>query len=282
MEENMTPQKRTVLDYDDLRKMVPFFDGKPRLVKSLMKFLALDKVNWAHDHNCDVTGVPFVEGLLRDFDIKLKIDNEEVLKNLPEGGFITVSNHTFGALDGIILIKLIGQYRPKFKVIVNRILNYIWAMRPNFITVDQSASKDPEKQRVSIQGIRNAMMQVKRGEPLGLFPAGAMSKINHKFELQDREWQITMLQLIKKLNVPVIPIYFHGSNSWLFNIMGVVCWQLRSLMLPNEVFHKTHSTFHISIGNPISPEKQNEFSTPEELGRYLREQTYALKKQYKK
>ena len=46
-----TPIKRTVLDYDDIRKMVPFFDGKKRLVNFLLKLLSMDKVNWIHDHN---------------------------------------------------------------------------------------------------------------------------------------------------------------------------------------------------------------------------------------
>ena len=103
-----TPIKRTVLDYDDIRKMVPFFDGKKRLVNFLLKFLSVDKVNWIHDHNCDTPGVPFTAGLLNDLNIKLRIDNEERLDNLPEGSFITVSNHPLGALDGIALIKIVG------------------------------------------------------------------------------------------------------------------------------------------------------------------------------
>lgn len=116
------PIKRTVLDYNDICQLVPFFKGKEKLVNRLFRLLAVDKVNWIHDHNCDTPGVPFVQGLLRDLNITIDIRGEEVLKNLPkEGGFITVSNHPFGALDGIMLIKIIGEYRPDFKVMVNMI-----------------------------------------------------------------------------------------------------------------------------------------------------------------
>lgn len=273
-----TPIKRTVLEYDDLRKMIPFFEGKEKFVNWLIKFLSLDKVNDLHDHNCDTPGAPFVDGLLKELNISLRIDNEHVLDNLPEGAFVTVSNHPFGALDGIILIKLMASRRPNFKVMVNMFLNYISAMRPNFIAVDPLASEDPEKRATTMKGIREAMIHVKRGNPLGFFPAGAVSKINKNMRIVDREWQSTIIRLIQQLNVPVIPIYFHGHNSTWFNILGVISWKLRTLRLPSEVFRKKNKTFHISIGNPISVEEQAKYKTPEELGKFLKERTYSMRK----
>ena len=272
-----TPIKRTVLDYDDIRKMVPFFDGKKRLVNFLLKFLSVDKVNWIHDHNCDTPGVPFTAGLLKDLNIKLRIDNEERLDNLPEGSFITVSNHPLGALDGIALIKIVGERRPKFKVMVNMVLNYISAMRPNFIAVDSLASSDPKKKAVSMQGIKAAMMQVRSGEPMGFFPAGAVSKLNRSLHIEDREWQPTIIRLIKQMKVPVVPIYFHTRNSWWFTFLGMVSWQLRTLRLPAEVFRKKNATMHISIGETISVEEIEKFDDLKLLGEYLKQKTFAMR-----
>lgn len=272
-----TPIKRTVLDYDDIRKMVPFFDGKKRLVNFLLKFLSVDKVNWIHDHNCDTPGVPFTAGLLKDLNIKLRIDNEERLDNLPEGSFITVSNHPLGALDGIALIKIVGERRPKFKVMVNMVLNYISAMRPNFIAVDALASSDPKKKAVSMQGIKAAMMQVRSGEPMGFFPAGAVSKLNRSLHIEDREWQPTIIRLIKQMKVPVVPIYFHTRNSWWFTFLGMLSWQLRTLRLPAEVFRKKNATMHISIGETISVEEIEKFDDLKLLGEYLKQKTFAMR-----
>ena len=272
-----TPIKRTVLDYDDIRKMVPFFDGKKRLVNFLLKFLSVDKVNWIHDHNCDTPGVPFTAGLLKDLNIKLRIDNEERLDNLPEGSFITVSNHPLGALDGIALIKIVGERRPKFKVMVNMVLNYISAMRPNFIAVDALASSDPKKKAVSMQGIKAAMMQVRSGEPIGFFPAGAVSKLKRNLHIEDREWQPTIIRLIKQMKVPVVPIYFHTRNSWWFTFLGMLSWQLRTLRLPAEVFRKKNATMHISIGETISVEEIEKFDDLKLLGEYLKQKTFAMR-----
>lgn len=278
--DNITPApiKRTVLDYDDIRRMAPWFDGKPRLVNALMKLLAVDKVNWIHDHNCDTPGVPFTEGLLRDLNITMDVRGEETLRDLKDGPFITVSNHPFGALDGIMLIKLVGQHRPDFKVMVNMVLNYISAMRPNFIAVDALASNDPAKQAVSRQGIAQAIRQVKEGHVLGFFPAGAVSKFTWGLRIEDREWQPSVMRIIKKLRVPVVPIYFHGHNSLTFTILGMIDWRLRTLKLPSEVFRRHDETFRISVGRPIAADEQALYDTPEALGTFLKQQTYSMKK----
>lgn len=269
-----------VLNYEDICKMVPKLNGHEKLVNGLLHFLEVDKVNGVHGRCCDTPGPEFVKRLLfEEFNITLRVDNSEILDHLPDGAFITVSNHPLGALDGIALIYLITRKRPEYKVMVNMILNKISAMRPNFIAVDAWASDDPEKRAVSVNGIRQALKQLRDGKPVGFFPAGAMSKTTFGDGLQDRPWQPSILQIIARAKVPVIPIYFHDSNSWFCNLLGHICWPARSLMLPHEVFRKIGKTMHISIGQPISPEEQAAHgSTPEEIGAYLRRKTYELKK----
>lgn len=277
------PVKRTVLDYDDIVEMVPALKGKHRLVNWAMKVLAIDKVNWIHDHNFDTPGPQFCRGLLEDLDIKLRIDNEAVLDNLPEGAFITISNHPFGALDGITLIDIVGRRRPAFKVMVNMILNHIVALRPSFIAVDQTASDDPSKKAVSMKGIKEAIMQVRKGEPVGFFPAGAVGNYNKHLRFEDREWRESIIRLIQQLKVPVIPIFFHGYNSLWFRFLGVISWKLRTFRLPAEVFRRKGDTLHISVGDPISVEElESHSSSLKELGDFLRSRTYGLREQYGK
>ena len=267
-----------LLTYDDFRKLIPALDGHPKITNRLMKLLWLDKCNASHAAVCDTPGPEVARRLLEEqWHVNVEVEGAEVLDHLPEGAFITVSNHPFGAIDGIILINLIGSRRPRFKVMVNMILNYITSMRPNFIAVDQSASADPKKRAVSVAGIRAVLRQLKEGEPIGFFPAGAMSKTTLRHGLQDREWQDSVLQIIYKAKVPVIPIFFHGRNSRLCNIMGHVCWPLRSLMIPREMLKKSGKTVKVSIGQPVTVEEQRQFDSPKALGAYLREKTYALK-----
>ena len=268
-----------VLNYEIIAEMVPKLKGHEKLVNWLLHWLQVDEVNTVHGRWCDTPGPDFVKRMVeQDFKLKLRVDGEHVLDDMPDGRFITVSNHPFGALDGITLIYLVTRRFPDFKVMVNMILNKISAMRPNFIAVDALSSDDPAKRQVSVNGIREALRQLKEGKPLGFFPAGAMSKINIRGRLEDRPWQKSVIQIIGKSKVPVIPIFFHGSNSWWFNILGRVCWPARSLRLPAEVFRKRGKEIHISIGKPISVDEiAAHNSSPEKLGSFLRSKTYELR-----
>lgn len=267
-----------VMTYDDIRKMVPALDGHEKLVNGVLHFLAIDKVNRVHSTYCDTPGIEFAHRLAtEEFKWKLRVDNIEVLSRFKEGPFITVSNHPFGSYDGILLLDIVGAVRPDFKVMVNLILNKIQAMRPNFIAVDPLKTDDPEKKKITMQGIREAMKHVKNGHPLGFFPAGAVSKLDRSLHLSDRQWQPTIVRLIRQLQVPVIPIFFHGSNSAFFNILGVIDWRLRTLRLPGEIMRSYGKPVHVSVGEPISVKRQNEFTDLEAFGEFLRSETYSLR-----
>ncbi len=278
MEDNTQEIRPDVLNYDDIRKMVPALDGHEKLVNSIMHFLSLDEVNRVHGTYCNTPGVEFATHLVNDeFKYKLRIDNVQTLAGFKDGPFVTVSNHPFGSYDGIILVHLVGSLRPDFKVMVNLILNHIQAMRPNFIAVDPLKSDDPEKKKVTMQGIREAIKHVKDGHPLGFFPAGAISKVSKNLRIEDLPWQPTIIRLIKQLQMPVIPIFFHGHNSTFFNILGMIDWRLRTMRLPKEVFLSTGKEVHISIGDPISVEEQNRCKSLDALGQFLRAETYKLR-----
>lgn len=263
----------------EVAEMAPPLASRPRLLDRLFRFLMMDRVNEVHGRYAHTPGIPFSHALIEDeFKINIKIDNEEVLERFREGAFVTVSNHPYGSVDGILLLHIVGKHREDYKVMVNMFLNHLSAMRPNFIAVDALASDDPEKRAVSMEGIREALKRVKSGHPVGFFPAGAVSKIQKNLRIEDREWQGSIIRLIKKMKVPVVPIYFHGHNSTLFNILGLISWKIRTLRLPAEVFDKQGKTIRVSIGEPVSVECQNECATEEELSALLRDATYSLRK----
>lgn len=279
--EEIKPVRPEVLTVDEVIQMVPKLQGHRRLVNRLFRWLKIDQINEIHRQACSEPGPRCASRILSDsLNIKVEVKGAEVLENLPQGAFITVSNHPLGALDGIALVSLFGEKRPDFKVMVNMILNHVQGMAPNFIAVDPMAQKDPAKRAVSINGIRQCIAQIRGGHPLGFFPAGAMSKTTwRRGNIQDRPWQDSVLQLIFKSKVPVIPVFFADRNSRLCNIMGHVCWPLRSVMLPREVVRKRNSTLHVTIGRPISLEDQEPYrENAQTLGDFLRKQTYDLKK----
>lgn len=267
-----------VITPNDVAKVVPTSVKFPWLVKWLMHLFQIDEVNRVHSRWSTTPGPEFVKHLMVDeFKVPLQVDNAEVLDRFKEGAFITVSNHPFGSIDGIALIYIITRVRPKFKVMVNMILNQLSAMRPNFIAVDQAASAAPEKRAVSVAGVREVFSMLKEGKPVGFFPAGAIGKTDKEGIIVDRQWQPVVLQIIAKAKVPVIPIYFHGTNSRFFNYLGHHSILLRTLCLARELFKKRNKPMRVTIGEPVSVEKIAEFGKDyTAMGEYLRRATYRL------
>ena len=122
-----------------------------------MRMLSIDKVNDLYDHNSSVTGPDFAEAVLEDIGVKYEVLNNDVLKHLPDGPFITISNHPYGHIDGVMLVDLFGHIRPDFKVMVNKFLGRIENLKDNFICVTPTGTERTGATKESIQGIKEAV-----------------------------------------------------------------------------------------------------------------------------
>lgn len=248
--------------------------GGHAFAKLLMQVLKLNKLNEIYDKYGDVEGIEFIDKLLEVLGVSYEF-NEEALENLPEGPFITISNHPFGGLDGILLIKAIAKKRKDFKVLVNFLLNKIEPISDFFIGVNPF---EKHKSVISsFAGLKQAKQILENNGVLGLFPAGEVSSFNSGFSVTDRQWQHSVIKLIKNSNVPIVPIYFHGSNSRAFHILGKIHPMLRTIKLPSELLNKKKKVIKFRIGKPITLREQNKYESIPQYTRYLRARTYALK-----
>lgn len=245
----------------------------------LMRMFSVDKVNSLYDRNSIYNGSDFARAVLRDLDIRYEIRNQDALAKLPAGPFITISNHPFGHIDGIILIDLFGHLRKDYRVMVNSILGRIEPLKDNFISVIPAGNERTAPTIESLQGIKDALRHVRNGHPLGLFSAGAVSDLSLKAGcVRDREWQEAVIRLIRRLDVPVLPVTFLDGNSPFYYTLGLIDWRVRLLRLPAEVFNKTGKTIRRVLGNMISPQEQDEFENLNEFKSFLRNKVYKLKK----
>jgi putative hemolysin len=273
--------KKNVIDISDLQKAAPMFKSKigTFLGKKLLKWVCIDKVNWVHGNNAHYRGAAFTTALLREplIDIRYKVHNKEILKTLPDGAFITVSNHPVGSLDGIILIDIFAAIRPDFRVMVNGILERIGAMEDNFIPVQPNSNNQGTNLR-NVNGIRASLAHLQEGHPMGFFPSGAISFRNKKTkQILDPDWTHNVIRLIRKANVPVYPVYFDLYNSNFFYWLGTISWKIRILRIPVEVFNKRGKTAHIYVAPPIPAETIQQIEDDKDLANFLYRKTYDAK-----
>jgi len=261
-----------------IRNLHPLLRGRfgDGLVKLIFSITGMNKVNGVYDGSKHQTGVGFVTDLLDRQGIVRIVENQEVLDEFQNQAFITVSNHPFGHIDGIIVISIVAAKRKDFKMMVNWMLNQIDTMEENFIGVNPYA-KDSKMASVksSMGGVKQCLEHIKEGHPLGFFPAGGVST-SHLTYTKDREWQAPVLKLIKKAKVPVVPMYISGTNSWIYRFLGFIDWRVRMIRLLHEVTNKKGKKIYIRFGKPISVEEQSQFDDIKAFGEYLKAKTYEL------
>lgn len=268
-----------VVEPKDLEPLSFLFRGAKgqRFAEWMISFLAIDKVNRVYDNSGAWSGSEFTSRLLKDVGVSYVVGNPERLRDLPGGAFITVSNHPYGGLDGIMTIDMMARIRPDYKFIVNKILSLVKTLNGNFIPVVPTGNKKTGIKAASIRGIREAIGHLGAGHPLGFFPSGAVSDFTLRdMKVRDRRWQESMLHLIHSAKVPVLPIRFFDKNSAFFYFLGLINWRVRLLRLPSEVFNKRGSQQRIGIGELISVEEQSHCPDPSSLGDYLRKKVYEM------
>lgn len=266
----------SLVDKEDVTKIVRLDKlGMSKLAKPIMDVLRLSDVNEAYDKFAELHGVDFIDAILEEFHVEFDYFNDELRRIPREGPFITISNHPLGALDGIILIKLISQIRPDFKVMGNFLLQRVEPLKDMFFLVNPFDNKEYYN---SYSGVKEALQYLQSGNPVGMFPAGEVS--TYKFDdgkVKDRAWPESSMKIIKKAEVPIIPIYFNARNTALFYLLSMLHSSLRAAKLPSELLKQKNKSIRIRIGKPILVKEQNGYESIEHYTAFLRQRTYLLR-----
>ena len=246
----------------------------------LMKILKISTLNKIYDRNKHLKDVEFLNAILDEFQIKFEIPEED-LKRLPkDGAYITISNHPLGGIDGILLLKLMLEREPNFKIIANFLLHRIDPMKPYIMPVNPFETHKDAKS--SVIGIKETLRHLSDGKPLGMFPAGEVSTYKDGKLVVDKQWEEGAIKLIKKAKVPVVPIYFHAKNSRLFYLLSQLYDTLRTAKLPSELLTQKDRVIKVRIGKAISVNEQNEHQSIDEYSEFLRKKTYMLANPFEK
>ena len=299
---------RALLPLSEMAALSPLFRGKKGtgFAKFLKWMLSIDKVEafyegicgWDGSRETGATGIEFGRGAIEESGYRMTLNGmprEEAIgwlrENLPSGPFITISNHTLGALDGLGLIDLFGHARADYKFMVNSLLLRMHAAASCFIPVTPTGAVRTAPTAESINGVYAAMEHLRNGGGLGLFPAGAVSNLElgkrpviagsdrqslREPKVRDREWQMSIVKFIRKAGVPVLPVYNAAQNSRFFYSLGLIDWRLRLTRLPAEMLNKSGRELRFVAGPIITPEQIAAASSLAELRTMLRSAVYSL------
>jgi putative hemolysin len=249
--------------------------GGTILTDTLLQVFKYSNLSKAYSESHNQDPVVLINSLLDQLDLKIDLPEEDK-KNIPsEGPFIAVSNHPFRGIDSMLLYKLIHEKRSDLKILGSHLLWNIEPLREIIIPVNTYETRSQAKS--SLPGIRACLEHLQNGHCIGLFPTAEDSKHwDAPKIILDREWKPAVLKLIRLANVPVIPVYFHGTKSRISHIIRRVNPLLHGSELPAELVNKRKRTIKMRIGAPISLKELSEFRDISNLGRYLRARVYSL------
>ncbi len=211
---------------------------------------------------------------------RLQLDvryDEAKLQAIPRAGpVIVIANHPYGVADGVVMTWLLRLVRRDAKVMANQVL--CQAPESSGVLLPVSFDSTRTGTLVNVRTRKAALHTLMEGGCLGMFPAGGVSTSQHplKGPAVDPHWHIFLAKLVSKSGATVVPLYFEGQNSRLFQIASHFNYTMRLALFFRETHRLMGKPFRVVIGDPISLETLTSFHDKRAMVSYLRARTYAL------
>ena len=249
------------------------FKFTPNLILNKLKTLIhQDEINEILFRLKGKEGLDFIKEGLQIMNVRSKSIGFE---NLPKNeGVVIVANHPLGGMDGVTLIKELGEYRTDIQFLVNDILTQIEPFKTFFIPVNKHGS-NPRESLMKIDQLYQT------NKCIVVFPAGLVSR-KQKKKIKDLQWKKSFITRVKKHNKTIYPVHISGQNSNRF--YNTANWRkkigikanLEMLLLADEMFKQKGSTITFTMGKPISYKQLTNQKNDLEWAQIIKEHVYEL------
>jgi len=256
---NDTALKRSVI------RLIERLTGQPHLLKMYEDY---------RTHPVD--GETFWQAAMRKLELQLNFDPDGLAGIPREGTLVIIANHPFGILDGLVLSYLTSTVRPRFKVLTNSVLMRAPEVRPFLIPIDFDNTREATANNVRARA--ETIGELKAGGCIVVFPAGGVATVPKPFAslALDARWQPFTAKIIRQSEATVVPVYFPGQNSRLFQIASHISLTLRLSLLFKEVHDRIGTQVKVHLGAPIAFSEIAHLSDRHALMQHLRDRTYGL------
>lgn len=246
-----------------------------RAMGPIEKVLGLDLVNNVYRHSA---GQPspqtFIQCALEYLNIGYSIPAGE-LENIPQTGpLIVVANHPFGAIEGMVLGSILLQRRPDVRIMANHLLSRIPELRDLFILVNPFSTESAARQNMA--PMRQSLGHLRNKGVLGIFPSGEVAHLRWTGGVAECPWTTHLARIVRHAGCNVLPIYFDGRNSNLFQLAGLAHPMLRTAMLARELSRMRGGKLNVRIGTPIPFSRLSRIKDDQQLVDHLRSRTIML------
>ena len=243
-------------------RLIERLTGQP-----LIKRIYLDYVD--ENRPCDM----FWRDALDRLDISLEVKQESQAHIPKKGPLLIIANHPFGVIDGVALCALVSAIRPDYRILTHRVLRQAPAVMDNILPID--FDEDEKALRNNLKTRKDAITHLKNEGAVIIFPAGAISLSPHLLDKAiDSEWKNFVAKMATVPNTTILPFYFDGKNSLLFQIARRISLTLGYSLMFREIKRRIGSNLPVTMRNPVSQDVIRTFEDRNEITDYLRRATY--------
>lgn len=223
------------------------------------------------------TGQAFWTQALRHMGIRLRVDAADLARIPQSGPLIVVSNHPHGLVDGVVLAELIGRVRTDYKILTRNLLTGVEEIQEFMIPVPFLHEENAFEKNLEMR--RSAMDHLGGGGSIALFPSGMVAASDTMFgPVVEAEWNPFTAKMIQRSGASVLPVFFPGANSRVYQIANQLSPTLRQGLLLHEVVHAMNRDQTPVVGRLIDrAEIETWAGNPRGFVAWLREQTLSLR-----
>lgn len=213
---------------------------------------------------------------VKKLELDLVYDEAKLLAAPKTGPLVVIANHPFGVLDGIIICHLMLKLRRDFRILSNSALYRVPEIYDWLLPIDFNETR--EALHTNLKSRAEARKFLEGGGALIIFPAGGVATTPGAFSPRavDAEWKPLTAKLILQGRAPVLPMFFHGQNSRLFQVASHISLTMRLALIFREVYRRIGTKVPISIGTTIPFERIAEIGDKRAVMAFLRDSVHRL------
>lgn len=188
---------------------------------------------------------------VRLLDLRIET-NEEGWARVPRSGpVLFIANHPFGVADGLMIGDLATRVRPDSKIMTHSLLCQPPEARDYLLPVDFGGT--PEAQATSVLTRRRTLDWLNAGHSVVVFPSGGVSTAQNPLTgpALESPWYPFIAKLARLPGLTIVPVYFHGQNSRLFQLASHIHYMLRVALIFRETARRIGGSFKVTVGEPF-------------------------------
>ncbi len=229
----------------------------------------------------DAEGAVFADRFLQDLQINYEVSSEDLSRIPASGPALVIANHPFGFLEGFLLLSILEKVRSDYRIVANSLLSSVAAVRSKVIGLNPFAEQKATQDNA--RSLRLCVEWLAQNGLLVMFPAGEVAHLTWAEQaVADPKWNATAIRLARKAGCATVPLFFDGSNSIPFQMVGTLHSSFRTLNLARELMKKRAQTVSIRIGSPIPAAVLKSYQDAESATEYVRARLYLLSNRIEK